>query len=191
MFFIELGLQDAEISGIRQTCGHLSFRTQVTKIFLSWSNPRLEVSLQQIVMAMNSHGLDSTSMMTELEQIHTEDNIIPQGTGIPEYHLQRIPEPKEVETIATFVDTSYFNLFLELGLEPHIIARFEMDHKHSGVKTLFIELLNIWIKESGDKATINSLLMAMKECNMDVHAVTQELSEVLLDDIPYEENTYL
>ncbi|XP_033763876.1 uncharacterized protein LOC117345046 isoform X2 [Pecten maximus] len=177
MFFIELGLRDAEISQIRQTCGHLSFRSQVTKIFLSWSNPRLDVSLQQIVTAMETHGLDSTAMMTELE--HIKDTNLIQGSRIPECHLRRIPQQEEVETIAAFVDTSYFNLFLELGLQPETIARFEMEHKLSSVKTLFIELLNVWAKESGDKATLNSVLVAMKECNMNVYAVTQELSDNL------------
>ncbi|XP_033763727.1 uncharacterized protein LOC117344950 [Pecten maximus] len=177
MFFIELGLRDAEISQIRQTCGHLSFRTQVTEIFLSWRNTRPDASLQQIVMAMNSHGLNNTDMMTELE--HINDVNLLQGSEIPEFHLRKIPGPQEVEVIETFVNKSYFNLFLELGLEPHTIERSEMDHKHS-VKTLVIELLNIWIKESGDKATLNSVLVAMKECRMDVYAVAMELAKGLL-----------
>ncbi|XP_021369248.1 uncharacterized protein LOC110460584 [Mizuhopecten yessoensis] len=173
MFFIELGLKDAEIGQIRQTCGNLSFRSQLTKIFLSWCNRRRYIDLYQIACAMDALGLGSQSMMEEIE--HVEDEVILKDSGIPEEHLNRPPVREQVEIIATFIDASYFNLYLELGMKPHIIVQYELDYKDSGVKTMFIELLNVWIRHIGEEATLNRILVAMQECNMAVYDLADQL----------------
>ncbi|XP_033729827.1 uncharacterized protein LOC117319026 [Pecten maximus] len=82
MFFIELGLRDAEISQIRQTCGHLSFRTQVTEIFLSWRNTRPDASYSRLSWLSWLHLRRLLLDMLTLERIS--------GTAAKDIVLERL-----------------------------------------------------------------------------------------------------
>lgn len=86
------------------------------------------------------------------------------------------PRPDDIEVIVTYIDEAYYSLFVELGLRTQVISKAEMTNKGNGIDQVFIDLLHTWITEVGSRATLNVLLLAMRDCCMAAYDLAKELS---------------
>ncbi|XP_060081879.1 uncharacterized protein LOC132561169 [Ylistrum balloti] len=160
LLFTELGVPIPDIDYAKNDLLSLSTVTLITKLFLNWSNAYPNQTFQHITQAMKNVGM-ATDRVVEMVETEAE----PPGE-VPSEVLGRSPTDSEIQQIINYIDISFYNLYLEIGLSPPIIEQ-QMVNYHQNIRGVLTALLHCWRDTFQEEATIGRLLTAMKMCGMD------------------------
>ncbi|XP_033728586.1 uncharacterized protein LOC117317767 [Pecten maximus] len=167
MFFTELFLRMHVLDQIMEETRNVSFRTSITKALLHVLNTRHEIGFAEIACAMQKHGMpyDDLSMTLDTDRVD-----VFRGVDVPNEVLNKLISTLNLNVVAEHICAkSCFNFFIELGLDNKAIDRTDVDHDK--VNDRIRALLDKWSQDDGEKATINKLLLAMLECDMDTKSL--------------------
>ncbi|XP_060064289.1 uncharacterized protein LOC132544682 [Ylistrum balloti] len=171
VFFVELNVSVHVLDQIMEETRNLAFRTSITKTFLHVLNTRLDIGFPQIVDAMQKHGMPYASLLASLDTNCVE---VLKGLDLSKEVLKTPISNFNKASIAKCISAkSYYNLFLDLGMDYKDIDRFDVDYQMVGDR--MIALLELWIRNEGSKATVEKLLLAMMECDMDVKSLSDRI----------------
>ncbi|XP_021375577.1 uncharacterized protein LOC110464600 isoform X2 [Mizuhopecten yessoensis] len=169
LMFAELGMESHAIEQIQSECSQLSFRSQITKMFLRWSTQFREQTYAHIASAVSKFGVDQDHILKTIER-RSDIHRTVKGVELQEKTLNRKPTDDEIRIISENVNKSYFNLCLELGLKVPEID--QVDVEYDKVKDKMAKLLKRWVRGCKEPpATIRRILLAMERCNMDVATI--------------------
>ncbi|XP_021353861.1 uncharacterized protein LOC110450586 [Mizuhopecten yessoensis] len=171
MFFAELDCEVAILEQEMEEHRHLDFRSRIAKIFIHLLKTKADTGFLAIADAMSRHGMDPSKLVNILD---SNRNVMFIDETLTDTWLKRYVSDNDVPIIADHVDIkSYFNLFLELGFTPKIVDKFDYDYKDISKK--ITALLEAFIKETKPRPTVNSILLAMQECDMDTESLIRAL----------------
>ncbi|XP_033726382.1 uncharacterized protein LOC117316006 isoform X1 [Pecten maximus] len=122
---------------------------------------------------MSKHGMDFKELSTIID---CNRETLFKGDRLPDGRLQKILSPKDVPVIVEWLDIkAYFNLFLELGLPPKTIDEFDDQYRNKSTRDKIKALLKAFIIETKPRPTLNTVLLAMQEFNMDTQSLITAL----------------
>ncbi|XP_033730989.1 uncharacterized protein LOC117320521 [Pecten maximus] len=168
MLFIELGISGPEIEHVKQESSRLAAITQITKMFLRWTNAYPNQTFNDIANAMKNVKM-AIDRIPEVIEVNEESSC--RGI-VPNEVWSRAPSDDEITEIVDNIDKAFFNLCLELGLSPPVIDQHVLCHPVN-FQDRMGALLRCWIKKFQRQATIGRLLTAMEVCQMDWHTTAQ------------------
>ncbi|XP_060085360.1 uncharacterized protein LOC132564747 [Ylistrum balloti] len=179
--FVTLGLPYPDIQNTKWESQNEAVITQITKMFLKWTNDYPNQTIQHIKKAMEDTGMD-TGRINEVLVINEETDI---QDMVPNDVWNRPPTKAEIKAIVTEIGNTYFNLFIELGLPPPIIDQHAIGHPVT-IQARLSALLQHWVDRYQTEATIGKLLTAMKLCQMDWYSISNLLNceDSIDDEIP-------
>ncbi|XP_021358138.1 uncharacterized protein LOC110453508 [Mizuhopecten yessoensis] len=168
-FFAELDCPVAIVEQEMEEHRHLAFRSRITKIFIHLLKTKADTGFLAIANAMSRHGMDPSLLVNILD---SNRNVLFIDETLPDKWLKRNLSVNDVPIIADHVDIkSYFNLFLELGFAPKKVDEFDDQYKNNRTREKITALLVAFIKETNPRPTVNSILLAMQECDMDTESL--------------------
>ncbi|XP_021347154.1 uncharacterized protein LOC110446362 [Mizuhopecten yessoensis] len=172
-FFAELDCPVALVDQEMEEHRHLAFRSRIAKIFVHLLKTNADTGFLSIAEAMSRHGMDPSMLMDILD---SNRNVMFIDETLPEKWLNKYLSVNDVPIIADHVDIkSYFNLFLELGFTPKRVDEFDDHYRNKGTPKKITALLEAFIKGTTPCPTVNTLLLAMQECDMDTESLIETL----------------
>ncbi|XP_021369741.1 uncharacterized protein LOC110460870 [Mizuhopecten yessoensis] len=152
---------------------HLAFRSRIAKIFIHLLKTNADFGYRAVADAMSRHGMDPSMLMDILD---SNRSIMFQDETLSERWLKTKLSVNDAPVIAGHVDVkAYFSLFLELGLPPTTVDEFDDNYRNRKTRVKITALLKALIKETKPRPTVNALLLAMRECDMDTESVIRAL----------------
>ncbi|XP_021365000.1 uncharacterized protein LOC110457875 isoform X3 [Mizuhopecten yessoensis] len=168
MFFTELHLPIHILEQIMEETRNASFRTRATKMLLHVWNTQHGIGFAEIMDAMQKHNMPYTALMTILDSNRVDEC---KGLDLPAEVLHRPISTLFQDVVADYIGAkSYFNLFIELGMDYKAIDIIDVNHGKVGDRIQ--ALLAKWIQDDGEEATVKKLMLAMTECDMDVKSLS-------------------
>ncbi|XP_021347153.1 uncharacterized protein LOC110446360 isoform X2 [Mizuhopecten yessoensis] len=172
-FFAELDCPVALVEQEMEEHRHLSFRSRIAKIFVHYLRTKADTGFLAIADAMSRHRMDPSMLMDILD---SNRNVMFIDETLPAEWLKKCLSGDDVLIIADHVDIkSYFNLFLELGVTPKTVDEFDVNYRNKKIRAKITALLEAFIKETNPRPTVNAILLAMQECDMDTQSLTAAL----------------
>ncbi|XP_021365453.1 uncharacterized protein LOC110458179 [Mizuhopecten yessoensis] len=172
-FFAELDCTVALVEQEMEEHRHLAFRSRIAKIFVHLRKTKADTGFLAISDAMSRHGMDPSMLIGILD---SNRSILFQDEALSERWLKTKLSDNDALVIADHVDVkSYFSLFLELGLPPKTVDDFDDNYRNKKTRVKITALLKALIKETKPRPTVNALLLAMRECDMDTESVIRAL----------------
>ncbi|XP_033738792.1 uncharacterized protein LOC117326237 [Pecten maximus] len=174
VFFGELGCPVEDVDRMRSENHGLSFRSLYTEIFIHLLMNMTDLSFARVAVTMLGHGIDQGKLSTVVDE---NRQTIFDVVALPASCLQKCLAVNDAPNIAKHVDPkAYFNLFLELGFHPTQIKEFDVNFRHKDSLEKITAMLKQYIKETQPCPTVNTLLLAIQECDMDIDAVITSLN---------------
>ncbi|XP_021359171.1 uncharacterized protein LOC110454122 isoform X2 [Mizuhopecten yessoensis] len=173
-FFVELNCPEKKVEQEMEEHRHLAFRSRITKVFLHLRKMKAGASFGAIADALSEHGMDSGTLMNTLDTDRNVNSVYDET--LPDSFLQQCLSMEDASNIADHVDIkAYFNLFLELGLSPAKVDDFDDQYRHVPAREKVTAMLEAFIKETNPCPTVNTILLAMRECDMDTESLVAAL----------------
>ncbi|XP_021366313.1 uncharacterized protein LOC110458750, partial [Mizuhopecten yessoensis] len=177
-FFIELDCPVEIMEQEMKEHHHLAFRSRITKIFLHLLKIKKDVSFATIADAMSKHGMDPTKLSNIIDSQSNVKNSY--GDTLPTKWLQQCLSVNDAKSIAEWVDIkAYFNMFLELGFPPAKVDDFDDQYRNEKTRVKVTAMLEAFICEIKPCPTVNKILLAMQECDMDTEPVINAFKQRL------------
>lgn len=119
--------------------------------------------------AMTQNGMDREKL-NDIIDSNRESGYIDER--LPDKWLQETLSKKDVPIIEQYIGVkAYFNLFLELGLQPKWIDEFDLEYRNKSISDMITAMLEAFISETKPRPTRNTILLAMQECIMDTESL--------------------
>ncbi|XP_033736538.1 uncharacterized protein LOC117324817 [Pecten maximus] len=167
MFFASLNCPIEVVEQEMEEHRHLAFRSQVTKILIKHLKMKPDTTFAEVADAMTQHGM-KTSALPRIFDCNRDTTCNVSEEILPGSRLQRNLSVSDVSIIAQHLDSkAYPNLFMELGFSPQTIDKFDVDFKNKQIGVQICAMLEEFIKHTNSCPTVNTVLLAMQECNMD------------------------
>ncbi|OWF52807.1 serine/threonine-protein kinase pats1 [Mizuhopecten yessoensis] len=168
-FFTELNCPVVLVEQEMEEHRHLAFRSRMTKILIHFLKTQPCTGFLAIANAMSRHGMDPSKLQNVLDidkkTVLNDDTLLGKQLSV-----------SDVRIIADRVDVkSYFNLFLELGFTPTKLDEFDDHYRNKSSREKITALLKEFIKETRPRPTVNEILLAMQECDMDTESLIRAL----------------
>ncbi|XP_069102888.1 uncharacterized protein [Argopecten irradians] len=174
-FFVGLGCQSEVIQQEMEEHRHLAFRSLVTKIFLQLTKIGVDYKFKTVAGVMIENGMDAAKL---IEVVDSNADTVFKDDRLPAEWLHRTLLLDDVPVIERYVDVkAYFNLFIELGFLPKTIDEFDVKYRRKQISEKVKALLNSFIIETKPRPTRNTILLAMRECNMDTESLVTALKD--------------
>ncbi|XP_021347138.1 uncharacterized protein LOC110446349 [Mizuhopecten yessoensis] len=168
-FFSELDCPVELVDQEMEEHRHLAFRSRIAKVFIHLLKTKADTRFLAIADAMSRHGIDPSKLVNILD---SNRNVTFDDETSPASVLQKCPSTKDASIISDHVDIkTYFNLFLELGFSPAKIDDFDDQYRHIKTRVKVTAMLEAFIKETDPCPTVNTILLAMHECDMDTESL--------------------
>ncbi|XP_033726393.1 uncharacterized protein LOC117316015 isoform X1 [Pecten maximus] len=172
-FFVGLGCLIEELEQEKEEHRHLALRSQITKIFHRLLKKKADIKFKTVAGAMSLHGMDPTHLTNIID---CNRKTIYEDDRLPDRMLQKTLSSGDVPYIVGCVDIkTYFNMFLELGFPPKTIEEFDDNYRNKPTRAKIKALLEAVITEIKPPPTLNTVLLAMQECDMDTESVIMAL----------------
>ncbi|XP_069112175.1 uncharacterized protein [Argopecten irradians] len=173
-FFVELKCPYVVIEQKIAENWRLSCRTLITKIFIHLLNAEADVGFTKVADAMTEHGMNPASLFNILddnrETIFNDENL-------PRSCLLKCLTEHDAQVIATCVSPKeYFVFFLELGFSPKRIDEFDINYRTDQIANQITAMMKEFVKTR--MPTLNTVLLAMQECDMDTQCLLEGLSSL-------------
>ncbi|OWF37762.1 uncharacterized protein LOC110467072 [Mizuhopecten yessoensis] len=172
-FFMQLKCPIASVERFFHDYQGFSCRVPITKILVDMINSRPNIGFPQIAFAMKEEDIDVKQLQTVLD---SNRNYQYTDMDFPETLLQRALSVNNVSILIDYISPKVsFILFLELNLKVNTIETEEVSVRD--VREQITTLIKRWIKDEGRAATVHKLLLAMKECDMNIYDLVKSLQE--------------
>ncbi|XP_033748170.1 uncharacterized protein LOC117333139 isoform X2 [Pecten maximus] len=169
VFFVTLGCPAVVLEQEREEHRHLAFRSLITKIFLQLLKMKADIRFVPIAKAMTRHGMDATKLSNIID---CNRKIVFEDGRLTKSRLQENVLVDDASVIAEYIDIkAYFNLFLELGLQPKTVDEFDDQYRHKPARGKIKAMLKDFITETKPRPTVNAIFLAMQECSMDTDSL--------------------
>ncbi|XP_021348531.1 uncharacterized protein LOC110447279 [Mizuhopecten yessoensis] len=173
-FFVDLDCPEETVEQDMIEHRHLTFRSRITKVFLHLRKMKVDISFGAIADAMSKHGMDSAKLMNTLDTDRNVNSVYDET--LPDRFLQQCLSMEDASNIADHVDIkAYFNFFLELGISPAKVDDFDDQYRHVKTRVKVTAMLEAFIKEIDPCPTVNTILLAIQECDMDTESLIAAL----------------
>ncbi|XP_069102408.1 uncharacterized protein [Argopecten irradians] len=167
-FFVGLGFPSELLQQEMEEHRHLAFRSRITKVFLQLSNMKVDSKFRAVAAEMLQNGMDPGKLIGILD---CKEDCVFKDERLPETWLQEILTVNDVPVIARYIGVkAYFNMFLELGLQPQVMDLVDVKYRNKPADMLKA-LLETFITETQPPPTRSKILLAMQECNMDTESL--------------------
>ncbi|XP_033749646.1 uncharacterized protein LOC117334247 [Pecten maximus] len=174
-FFVELGCPVVVLEQKMAENRVFSFRSLITKIFIYLLQTDADVTFTRIANAMSEHGLNQETLYNILDD--NRDTLFNDDT-LSEGLLQKCLTVYDVPVIAEHVNPKdYFNLFLELGFTPKRVDEFDVDFRNDTSPKRISAMVEEFIENHSRRPALNTVLLAMVECDMDTNSLIQALTQ--------------
>ncbi|XP_033738789.1 uncharacterized protein LOC117326235 [Pecten maximus] len=180
-FFIELGCPFVVLEQKMAENRGFSFRSLITKIFIHLLKIGADVAFPSVADAMSGHGLDPETLYSILDD--NRETLFDDDT-LSETRLQECLTVNDVPVIAVHVNAKdYFNLFLELGFLPERVDEFCVNFRNYSILNLITAMVEEFIDKTKPCPTLNTVLLAMIECDMDTNSLIKALTQTKIAKI--------
>ncbi|XP_033749647.1 uncharacterized protein LOC117334249 [Pecten maximus] len=174
-FFVKLGCPVVVLEQKMAENREFSFRSLITKIFIHLLKTDADVTFTRVADAMSEHGLDPETLYNILDD--NRDTLF-DGDTLSEGFLQKCLTLYDAPVIADHVNAKeYFNLFLELGLTPTRVDEFDVNFRNDTILNRISAMVEEFIANPSRRPTLNTVLLAMAECDMDTNSLIQALTQ--------------
>ncbi|XP_033749650.1 uncharacterized protein LOC117334252 [Pecten maximus] len=174
-FFVKLGCPVVVLEQKMAENREFSFRSLITKIFIHLLKTDADVTFTRVADAMSEHGLDPETLYNILDD--NRDTLF-DGDTLSEGFLQKCLTLYDAPVIADHVNAKeYFNLFLELGLTPKRVDEFDVNFRNDTILNRISAMVEEFIANPSRRPTLNTVLLAMAECDMDTNSLIQALTQ--------------
>ncbi|XP_033728522.1 uncharacterized protein LOC117317727 isoform X2 [Pecten maximus] len=176
MFFVELDCPIEVIEQEMEEHRHLAFRSRITKIFLQLLKAKVDITFETVAEAMSRHRMDHTKL-THIIDSNRETEY--EDDRLSDRWLHKTMSVKDVPVVVEHVDIkTYFNLFLELGVLPKTVDDFDDQYRNKPARDKIKNMLKAFITETKPRPTMNTILLAMQECDMDTASLITALNPI-------------
>ncbi|XP_069102165.1 LOW QUALITY PROTEIN: uncharacterized protein [Argopecten irradians] len=167
-FFVGLGCPSELLEQEMEEHRHLVFRSRITKILIQLTKRKADLKFRTVAEEMKQNGMDPEKLIEIIDCNRTTQY---RDERLPDGWLQELLSVNDVQVIARYISVkAYFNLFIELGFQPEVVDLADFKYRNKPEHTLKA-LLETFITETQPPPTRNTILLSMKEFDMDTESL--------------------